>query len=115
MESLSDKVADFKACNIIKERLQRRCFPVNIAKSLGATILKIICKWLLLPLEVFCKEFVDVSYDSASLGIQENSILLQLTYFLTAIAFWYMKCFSNKLLCSIYHSNMSLWKIHDTA
>ena len=37
----------------MKERLQHRCFPVNIAKSLRASILKIICKQLLLPLEVF--------------------------------------------------------------
>ena len=36
------------------------CFPVNIAKCLMAPILKIICKWLLLSLEVFCKDFVDI-------------------------------------------------------
>ena len=114
MESLSDKVADFKACNIIKKRLQHRCFPVNIAKSLRASILKIICKWLLLPLEVFCKEFVDIIYDNVSLAIQEDSIWLQLIYFLTTTTFWYMKRFSNTL-CSIYRSNTLLWKIHDIA
>ena len=35
MESISNKVVDLKACNVIKKRLQRRCFPVNIAKSLN--------------------------------------------------------------------------------
>ena len=75
MKSLSDKVADLKACNIIKKRLEHKCFLVNIAKSLRASILKIICKWLLLPLEVFVdKESVNISYDNASLGIQEDSI-----------------------------------------
>ena len=53
MESLSDEVADLKVCNI-KKRLQHGCFPMNIAKSLRTSILKIIYKWLLLPLEVFC-------------------------------------------------------------
>ena len=35
-------------------RLQHRCFPVNIAKPWRTSIFKIICKRLLLPLEVFC-------------------------------------------------------------
>ena len=43
MESLSDKVAKSKAWKIIKNRLQHRYFPVNIAKSFRASILKIIC------------------------------------------------------------------------
>ena len=30
MKSLSNKVADRKACNVIEKRLQHRCFPVNI-------------------------------------------------------------------------------------
>ena len=29
-----------KACNIIKQRLQHRCFPVNIAKILRTPFLK---------------------------------------------------------------------------
>ena len=32
LDSLINKVAGLKACNFIKERLQHRCFPVNIAK-----------------------------------------------------------------------------------
>ena len=36
-----------KACNVIKKRLQHRCFPVNIAKFSRAPILKNIRKQLL--------------------------------------------------------------------
>ena len=34
------KSCSLKACNFIKERPQRRCFPVNIAKLLRISILK---------------------------------------------------------------------------
>ena len=34
LEFLFNKVADLKACNFIKKRLQYRCLPVNIAKLL---------------------------------------------------------------------------------
>ena len=34
LESLFNKVPGVKACNFIKERLQHRCFPPNIAKCL---------------------------------------------------------------------------------
>ena len=40
---------------------------------------------------ILYKEFVDISYENASFGIQEDSIWLQLIYFLTTIAFWSMK------------------------
>ena len=40
---------------------------------------------------ILYKEFVDISYENASFGIQEDSIWLQLIYFLTTIAFWPMK------------------------
>ena len=40
---------DFRAAaTLIKKRLQHRCFPANIAKFLRTTILKNICKRLLL-------------------------------------------------------------------
>ena len=41
MESLSNKVADRKTYKVIKKRLQHRRFPVNIAKFLRTSILKI--------------------------------------------------------------------------
>ena len=37
------------------------------------------------------KEFVNITYENASFGIQQDSIWLQLINFLTAIAFWPMK------------------------
>ena len=40
---------------------------------------------------ILYKEFVDISYENASFGIQEDSMWLQLIYFLTTIAFWPMK------------------------
>ena len=92
MESHSDKVADLKACNIIKKRLQHRCFHVNIAKSLRTSILKIICKRLLLPLEVFCiRNMLILAMTIFILYTQEDSIWLQFIYFLTRITFWSMK------------------------
>ena len=37
LESLFNSVAGLKARNPIEKGLQRRCFPVNIAKCLGTT------------------------------------------------------------------------------
>ena len=43
-----NKVAGLQAYNVIKERLQRRCFPVNIAKILRTGFLTELVRWLLL-------------------------------------------------------------------
>ena len=48
--SLFNNVAGFQACNVIKKRLQDRCFPVNIAQFLRTTISKSICERM--PFEV---------------------------------------------------------------
>ena len=40
-----------KACNFIKTRLQRSCFPVNIPKVLGTTFFIEQLRWL------FCSTF----------------------------------------------------------
>ena len=106
LESLFNKAADLLACNVIKKRLQNRCFVANIAKSLRTTILKINCERLLLPLEVFCKDFVNISYENASFGILKGSIWLQLIYFLTAIAFWPMK-YIFRVLCAVFIAQIS--------
>ena len=34
LKSLFNKVADQKACNFVKKKLQHRCFPVKFAKFL---------------------------------------------------------------------------------
>ena len=44
----------------------------DFVAPLRATTLKII--WLFLPLEVLCKDFVDINYENASFGIPEESI-----------------------------------------
>ena len=41
LESLFNKVADLQACNVLKKRLQYRCFPINLVKSLRAPILQL--------------------------------------------------------------------------
>ena len=46
----------FKATNVIKKRLQHRCFSVSIAKFSRAPILKNICKWLLLSFSFLLTE-----------------------------------------------------------
>ena len=40
---------------------------------------------------VFCKDCVDISYENGSFGVLEDSIWLDLIYFLTTIAFWLIK------------------------
>ena len=55
LESLFKKVAGLQARNVIKKRLQHRCFPVNIANVLRIPILNNICELLL---QVFVLEKV---------------------------------------------------------
>ena len=38
LESLFNKVAGLEGCKFIKERLQQRCFPVNIAEFLRTVL-----------------------------------------------------------------------------
>ena len=112
MKSLSNKVADLKTCNVIKKKLQQRCFPVSITKSVRTSILKIICKQLLLPLEVFCiKNLLIFAIRMLHLAYQETmwlgqTIWLQLIYFLTAIAFWPMD-YLFRILCVIFIAQIS--------
>ena len=40
LESVFSKAAGLQTCNIIKKRLQHRCFPVNIGKFLRIPISK---------------------------------------------------------------------------
>ena len=95
LESLFNKVADLQDCNVIKMRLQHRCFSVNIAKYFRAAILKIICGRLLLSLEGFCEGLVNINYENASFGILEYSIRPQLIHFYSCILA-YKKSFSDR-------------------
>ena len=56
-ESLFNKVAGLQACNLIEKRLQHRCFPVSVSKTLRATSLKNICELLLLCVIKFAGSF----------------------------------------------------------
>ena len=58
LASLFNKVSGFQGCNVIKKRLQNRCFPVNIANFLRTTILKNICERLLLYLTDISEQLV---------------------------------------------------------
>ena len=48
LESLFKEVAGLQACNFIKNRIQHRCFPVNITKFLRTPFFKEHLRWLLL-------------------------------------------------------------------
>ena len=110
MEYISNKVAGLNACNLIKKRLQHRCFPVNIAKSLRTSILKIICKRLLLPLEVFCIRNLLI------LAMRMLHLAAAYLFFNYNCIFAYEISFSDtRKLYSIYGSNQPLWKIHGSA
>ena len=50
-KSIFNTFSGLQACSFIKKSLQHLCFPVNIAKFLRTTILKNICKQLLLKSE----------------------------------------------------------------
>ena len=123
LESLFNKVAELQTCNIIKKRLQHRCFCVNIAKFLKTPILKIICERLLLPLEVFCKDFVHISYENASrlylaaayLFLNCNCILGYETSFSDRWGQPVLAKDSTLCFCSIYRSDQPLWKINGIA
>ena len=53
VEAFFNKVAGLELGSFFTKRLQYKCFPVTFAKLLSATILKNICKRLLL--EVYIK------------------------------------------------------------
>ena len=120
-------VGDIQPCNFVKKRTQHRCFSVHIAKFLRTSILKKISYWLFLPLEVFCKDFVDISYENVSFRKVQDSIWLQVMYYLTRITYWFVKYLfwidGDKLrvlpedfsLRRSYRSNHPLWEIHGIA
>ena len=71
--------------------------------------------------------FGNIRCENASFRILQDSIWLQVIYFLTTIAFWFTKYIfwmdrdhlralaKDFPLSSIYRSNQPLWKIHDIA
>ena len=76
LESLFTKVADLKSCNFIKERLQHRCFPVNVAQFLRIFFLwnssaGWFCKSLIIFAEVWVRALSNI-YDGAFYEDSEN-------------------------------------------
>ena len=57
LESLFNKVTGLHACNCIRNRLQQRCFPVNIAKCLRTAFLIEHLRCLYLKCSVVLKAF----------------------------------------------------------
>ena len=53
--------------------------------------IKSLRRSFVIPLEVFCKEFLDISNENTSFLMLEDLMWLQLMYFLTMIAFWLVK------------------------
>ena len=70
LESLYKEVAGENASNFIKQRLQHRYCPVNIAKFLRTPILKNICKGLLLDDKI---PFYFFHTETDFLFVQEDS------------------------------------------
>ena len=58
---------------------------------------------------ILCKEFVDISYENASFGIGEESVSLQLIYFLTTSASWPMK-YLFRILCVVFIAQISHYR-----
>ena len=76
LESLFNKGAGLKGCNFIKERLQRRCFPVNVAQFLRIAFSWNIsagcfCKSLIIFTEVWVRTLSNI-YDGAFCRNSEN-------------------------------------------
>ena len=116
------KLQNFRHATLLKETSAQK-FCVNIAKFLKTPILKIICERLLLPLEVFCKDFVYISYENASrlylaaayLFLNCNCILGYETSFSDRWGQPVLAKDSTLCFCSIYRSDQPLWKINGIA
>ena len=116
LESLSNNVVNLKAWNVIKKKLQQ-VFSCVYSKIFKSIYFQIICKQLVLPLEVFCIR---------NLLILAMRMLVWYTrrlYMAAAYLFFNYNCiltyeisFSDtRKLRSVYRSNQLLWKIHEIA
>ena len=80
LEFLFNKVVDVQACNFIKNRLQHRYFPVNIAQFLRTTFLKNTWVRLLLIMAIWLC-FSRKSAKLAILSKSKNNILRSIQVF----------------------------------
>ena len=54
-----NKIRGLRPINLLKKRLQHRCFPVNIAKLLRTAILKNVCEGLFLYFKILQINFFE--------------------------------------------------------
>ena len=103
LESLFNKVKGLQACNFIKKRLQHRCFSVNIAKFLRASILKNIATSLtIVNLRQVTHKFEPVQYQG--LGYVQTKLWSSDSKFITAsvikiykfLSYFDSKCFLSR-------------------
>ena len=92
------KLQAIPALYFFEKRLQRRCFPVNIAKFLRVPILKNICKWLLLNLVLFlvAAEFQLLLYFVIGFYFQRFFIYCpprQITFSFFILSFSFLNCY----------------------
>ena len=75
------------------QRLQHRYFPANIAitKFLKTSILKNNCERLLMHLQVFCEDLVNISCENALSLILRDFIQHCIFFRLQDFAFWFVK------------------------
>ena len=86
--SIFDKIPGLQACDFIKNRLQFRCFVVNIVKFLRTPVLKNICERLLLT----CKQLLLTTNMISTLNWSSDF----------AVNFQYIHLLSNDHLFSTY-------------
>ena len=105
-----------KACNFIKKRLQRRCFPVNIARFLRTPFLKNICERLLL----LCRFHKRIFQGKIYVNFEKTQFLWSNSSFLTTwetrslsrlyIFFFEYYIFRGKHLCqSLFLNEFACW------
>ena len=90
--------------------LLKRVFSCEYCKIFKSIYFQIICKRLLLPLEVFCIRNLLI------LAMRMLHLAAAYLFFNYNCIFAYEISFSDtRKLCSIYRSNQPLWKIHSIA
>ena len=99
------------ACNLLEysiliytaqSRKLEKCITfIKIQNSWGGVQFNII-----IPPNIFCIELVNISSENTSYFMLEDSLWLQLIYFSTAIAFWFVKYLFSNLWG---HSKLTTW------
>ena len=69
--------AGLQSCNFIKKRLQHRCFPVNIAQFLRASLLKNICETLFERFPTWINNITSNIWREEDIFSKQNKIILK--------------------------------------